>query len=98
MHSDQRCGETADRQLTVGEMPARDPRLPRSYGTEMGPPTEEHRPRIPAPARRSAQPSLSLTPTEVGAQCAKISLRKRVIATLYSSSARTSEGFCGCVK
>src|SRR5258708_4150119 len=35
---------------------------------------------------------------EPGAQWARRSLRKRVIATLYSSSARTSEGFCGWVK
>jgi hypothetical protein len=31
-------------------------------------------------------------------QGVKISVRNRVIATLYSRSARSSEGFCGCVK
>src|SRR6202049_3885864 len=36
--------------------------------------------------------------SEVGAQRARMSLKKRVIAALYSSSARTSEGFCGRVK
>ena len=37
------------------------------------------------------------TPQEPDVQRAKRSLRKRVMATLYSSSARTSEGFCGFV-
>src|SRR6266849_4421791 len=37
------------------------PRLSRSDRTEMGPLTEEQRPRIRAPAMRSAQPSLTQT-------------------------------------
>jgi hypothetical protein len=38
---------------------ARDPRLPRSDRTEMGPLTEEHRPRNKGAGRQSAGPSLT---------------------------------------
>ena len=43
------------------------------------------------------RPAIALARTTSAAQRAKRSFRKRVMATLYSSSARCSEGFCGLV-
>ncbi len=60
-------------------------------------PATQPRSTMTSPGRRHRRDH-HLCPISEGAYCPKTSLRKRAIATLYCASARTSEGFCGCVK
>jgi transposase len=60
--------------------------------------TRKHVVRTNQDARVTASSAVPEAWMQSHAQCGRRSLRKRVIATLYCSSARTSEGFCGWVK